>query len=115
MKENIIGGILDILYWASWTDYIRYIGLTPYVDTQCGTISIFSNTTAPVPIHQLRMLPSPSPVLSYALASTIGLLFMMASTSAGTTTVTHSLMGSSIGALASRERSRNRSSSRRAS
>ena len=43
MKENIIGGIFDILHWASWADYIGYIGLTPYVDTQCGTISIYSN------------------------------------------------------------------------
>jgi len=26
LKENIIGGILDILHWASWADYIGYIG-----------------------------------------------------------------------------------------
>ena len=38
LKENIIGGIFYILHWASWTDYIGYIGLTPYVSTQCGTI-----------------------------------------------------------------------------
>jgi len=43
MKENIIGGIFDILHWASWADYIGYIGLTTYVDTQCGTIPIYSN------------------------------------------------------------------------
>ena len=44
MMENIIGGIFDILHWASWADYIGYIGLTPYVDTQCGTIPIYSNS-----------------------------------------------------------------------
>jgi hypothetical protein len=43
MKEIIIGGIFDILHWASWADYIGYIGLTPHVDTQCGTIHIYSN------------------------------------------------------------------------
>jgi hypothetical protein len=43
MKENIIGGILDILHWALWADYIGYIGLTPHVGTQCGTIPIYSN------------------------------------------------------------------------
>jgi len=43
MKENIIGGIFDILHWASWADYIGYIGLTPYVGTQYGTIPIYSN------------------------------------------------------------------------
>jgi len=36
VKENIIGGILDMLHWVSWADYIRYIGLTPYVGTQCA-------------------------------------------------------------------------------
>jgi len=43
MKENIIGGILDVLHWASWADYIEYIGLTHHVGTQCGTIPIYSN------------------------------------------------------------------------
>ena len=43
MKENIIGGIFDILHWALWADYIGYIRLTLYVDTQCGTITIYSN------------------------------------------------------------------------
>jgi len=43
MKENIIGGIFDILHWASWADYIGYIALTPYVGTQYGTIPIYSN------------------------------------------------------------------------
>ena len=47
MNENIIGGIFDILHWASWADYIGYIGLTPYVDTQCGTIPIYSNSNEP--------------------------------------------------------------------
>jgi hypothetical protein len=37
VKENIIGGILDVLHWASWADYIGYIGLTPHVGTQCGS------------------------------------------------------------------------------
>jgi hypothetical protein len=43
IKENIIGGILDVLHWVSWADYIGYIGLTPHVGTQCGTIPIYSN------------------------------------------------------------------------
>ena len=44
VKENRIGGILvDVLHWASWADYIVYIGLTPHVDRQCGTIPIYSN------------------------------------------------------------------------
>ena len=43
MKENRIGGILVVLHWASWTDYIGYIGLTPHVGRQCGTIPIYSN------------------------------------------------------------------------
>jgi hypothetical protein len=43
MKENIIGGIIDILHWASWADYIGYIGLTPHVGKQCGIIPIYSN------------------------------------------------------------------------
>ena len=43
MKENIIGGILDVLHWASWVDYIGYTGLTPHVGTQWGTIPIYSN------------------------------------------------------------------------
>ena len=37
VKENIIGGTLDILHRASWADYIEYIGLTPLMGTQCGT------------------------------------------------------------------------------
>jgi len=44
MQENIIGGIFDILHWASLANYIGYIGLTPYVGTQYGTIPIYSNT-----------------------------------------------------------------------
>jgi hypothetical protein len=43
VKKNIIGGILDVLHWASWADYIGYIGLTPHMGTQCGTIPIYSN------------------------------------------------------------------------
>ena len=53
LKENIIGGIFDILHWASWADYIGYIGLTPYVDTQCGTIPIYSNIPPAVTIGAL--------------------------------------------------------------
>jgi hypothetical protein len=44
MKDNIIDGILNVLYWASWADYIGYIGLTPHMGTQCGTIPIYSNS-----------------------------------------------------------------------
>ena len=45
VKENRIGGILvDVLHWASWADYIEYIGLTPHVVRQCGTIPSYSNT-----------------------------------------------------------------------
>jgi hypothetical protein len=33
----------DVLHWASWADYIEYIGLTPHVGRQCGTIPIYSN------------------------------------------------------------------------
>jgi hypothetical protein len=36
MKENIIGGILDILDLVSWGDYIREIGLKTYVGNTCG-------------------------------------------------------------------------------
>jgi len=46
VKENIIGGILDVLHWASWVDYIGYTGLTPHVGTQWGTIPIYSNIHA---------------------------------------------------------------------
>jgi hypothetical protein len=68
MKENIIGGIFDVLHWASWADYIRYIGLTPRVGTQCDTIPIYSNTEASNPklpllekkdAGQLRYFPHP--------------------------------------------------------
>jgi hypothetical protein len=49
--------------------------------------------TAPVPIHQLRMLPSPSPTPSYVMASTMGPVFTMASAqpSMATTTVAPAL------------------------
>jgi hypothetical protein len=43
MEENRIGGILDVLHWTSLADYIGYIGLTPHVRRQCGTIPIYSN------------------------------------------------------------------------
>ena len=43
--------------------------------------------TAPVPIHQPWMPPSPSPIPSYAMASTMGPVYTMASTPAATTTV----------------------------
>jgi hypothetical protein len=35
---------IGYLHWASWADYIGYIGLTPHVGTQCGTIPIYSNS-----------------------------------------------------------------------
>jgi len=41
-KRNRIGGIF-VLHWASWADYIGYIGLTPHVGRQCGIIPIYSN------------------------------------------------------------------------
>ena len=50
MKENIIGGIFGIMHSASWADYIGYIGLTPYMDTQCRTILIYSNIPPPAVI-----------------------------------------------------------------
>ena len=31
------------MHWASWADYIEYIGLTPHVVRQCGTIPSYSN------------------------------------------------------------------------
>ena len=37
---------LDVLYWASWADSIEYIGLTPHMGKQCGTIPIYSNNLA---------------------------------------------------------------------
>ena len=43
--------------------------------------------TAPIPIHQPWMPPSPSPIPSSAMASTIGPVYTMASTTAATTTV----------------------------
>ena len=46
VKENRIGGILvDVLHWASWADYIEYIGLTPHVVRQCGIIPSYSNSS----------------------------------------------------------------------
>ena len=43
LKENIIGGDCVVLHWASWADYIEYIGLTPHIVRQCGTIPSYSN------------------------------------------------------------------------
>ena len=43
-KRNRIGGIF-VLHWASWADYIGYIGLTPHVGRQCSTIPVYSNNS----------------------------------------------------------------------
>jgi hypothetical protein len=43
--KNIIGGILDVLHWASWVDYIEYIGLPPHMGTQYGTNPITVTNT----------------------------------------------------------------------
>jgi hypothetical protein len=45
VKENIIGRIFDILHWASWADYIVYIGLTPYVGTHYMVLFLFTLTS----------------------------------------------------------------------
>jgi len=54
---------------------------------QSYLVSLGMQPTAPVSIHQPWMLPSPSPILSYAMASTMGLVYTMASTLTVTTTV----------------------------
>jgi len=43
--------------------------------------------TAPIPIHQPWMPPSPLPIPSYAMASTMGPVYTMASTTVATTKV----------------------------
>jgi len=54
---------------------------------QSYLVSLGMQPTAPVSIHQPWMLPSPLPIPSYAMASTMGLVYTTASTPTVTTTV----------------------------
>jgi hypothetical protein len=53
MKESILCGIFDILHWASWVDYIVYIGLTAYVGTQYDTILFILTEWYPLSLQNL--------------------------------------------------------------
>jgi len=62
-------------------------GMPTDASPSSSTSTPLPSTNAPIPIHQPWMPPSPSPIPSYAMASTMGPVYTMASTTAATTTV----------------------------
>lgn len=47
---------LVVLHWVLWVDYIGYIGLTPLMGRQCGTISIYSKNMSVLTIVTLLFI-----------------------------------------------------------
>ena len=56
---------INILHWASWADYIEYMGLTSHMIRQCGTIP--NTLTAPrLPAEQAWCRPIAGPLGAYS-------------------------------------------------